>query len=185
MKKTILFILLTTTLFSQANTYIGLGYQLYNEDYSYGDQNALNTSDQAIKFKIGYADRRAYSVEVSVDYIPHSGSDNPDLGKAKYGFNIALGKSFDWDIYILPYFKAGFGFGILDNSSEPLPSLTYGSFDLGTGIYFPINDSWDLELGYEYKHLTYENKTQTGEIDYSLNYRSHVNTIYTGVNFRF
>ena len=185
MKKTILFILLTTTLFSQAQRYMGLGYNLYNEDYSYNNQNVANTSDNAVKFKIGYADRKAFGVEASFDYIMHSQSDNPELGKAKYGFNIALSKAFDWNIYLLPYLKAGFGVGIIDNRSDSLPSLTYGSFDLGAVVYFPFNDSWDIEIGYEYKYLTYENKKQSGEIDYSLNYRSHVNTIYTGVNFRF
>ena len=162
---------------------MGLGYDLYTESYTASASSLPSSTDNAVKLKVGYGIREAYAVEFSLDYVDHASYEEaPQTGKAKYGFNIALMKAFDWNIFINPYIKAGFGAGILDNQGKKDKSLTYGSFDLGTGIFIPINSSYDIELGYEYKHLTYQK-----EDDQKLTEKneSNVNTIYLGINVRF
>lgn len=183
MKKTILFALLTTSLFAEAKIYMGLGYSLYNESYSYSASSLPDTSDNAYKLKFGYGIREAYAVEFALDYIEHASYDQaPKTGKAKYAFNIALMKSFDWGIYINPFVKVGFGAGIIDNRGTTNPSLTYGSFDMGTGFFIPVNDFSDFEIAYEYKNISYEKQNQ---LDSTIQNSSHVNSLYFGYNIRF
>lgn len=178
LKKAILFILLTSSLFAEAKLYMGTGYTLYNEHFNTPE---ADITDSAAKLKFGYGIREAYSVEFSVDYINHASTDNVALGKAKYGFNIALIKAFDFDTFLNPYVKAGFGTGIMDNSDNNNSSLSYGSFDLGTGVYIPINENFDVEIGYEYRNLSYEKQNKNS----ATKYASNVNTLYLGVNVRF
>ncbi len=182
MKKLLLLLLLTSSLFAEAKIYMGIGYNLYSESYTNESMDSVSLSDNALKFKVGYGVREAYAVEFSLDYIDHASySDMPEIGSAKYGFNVALIKAFDFGIYVNPYLKAGFGTGIIDNLGKPEKSLSYGSFDFGTGFYIPIDKSLDIEIGYEYKNATYEKE----DLDSSRNNTSNVNTFYLGINTRF
>lgn len=179
MKKLLLTLLLGASLFADAKIYMGLGYENYNESYINTD---LSTSNNALKVKAGYGVRDAYAVEFSLDYIDNSTRNSDTPFKAKYGFNVALLKAFDWGIYINPYFKAGFGAGIIDNrDNAALKSNTYGSFTLGTGFFIPITETYDLELSYLYNNLSYE-KNDTTQSDFK---RSHINILYFGFNTRF
>ena len=183
MKKIILFSLLCTSLFAEAKVYMGLGYSLYSESYSYSASNLPDTTDNALRLKFGYGIREAYAVEFAFDYIEHASyNETPEAGKAKYGFDIALMKAFDLGIYINPFVKIGFGAGIIDNFGKAQPSLSYGSFDLGTGFFIPINDYSDFEIAYEYKNLSYEKQD---ELDSTIQNASHVNSLYFGYNVRF
>jgi len=183
LKKTILFALLTTSLFAEAKIYMGLGYSLYNESYSYSASILPDTSDNAYKLKFGYGIREAYAVEFALDYIEHASYDQaPETGKAKYAFNIALMKAFDWGIYINPFVKVGFGAGMIDTEGTTNPSLKYGSFDMGTGFFIPVNSFSDFEIAYEYKNISYEKQNQ---LDSTIQNSSHVNSLYFGYNVRF
>ncbi len=183
MKKIIFFALLTTSLFAQSKMYMGLGYSLYNESYSYSASDLPSTSDNAYRLKFGYGIREAYAVEFSLDYIEHASYDQTqETGKAKYAFNIALIKAFDWGIYINPFVKVGFGAGIIDNFEQEEPSFTYGSFDAGTGFFIPVNNFSDFEIAYEYKNLSYEKHSQ---LDSIVQNSSHINSLYFGYNIRF
>ncbi|MDF1882430.1 outer membrane beta-barrel protein [Sulfurimonas sp. SAG-AH-194-C21] len=183
MKKIILFTLLATSLFAQAKVYMGLGYNLYNESYSYSASALPDTSDNALRLKFGYGIRESYAVEFALNYIEHASyNETPEAGKAKYGFNIALMKAFDLGIYVNPFIKIGFGAGVIDTSGLSTQSLAYGSFDAGTGFFIPINDFSDFEIAYEYKNLSYEKQD---ELDSTIQNASHVNSLYFGYNIRF
>jgi len=134
----------------------------------------LSENEDALRFKIGYGDRKSYAVEFSIDYI------NTD--PKKYAFDVALLKAFDWGIYINPFVKAGFGAGILDNRDNENKSLTYGSFNLGAGLFLPLGEHFDVELSYEYKNRSFE---KVNELDGTESRTSHVNLGYLGVNARF
>jgi hypothetical protein len=144
--------------------------------YSNAQTNLANssveqtTSTDLLRVKAGYGIRESYAVEFSMDYI------NSD--PKKYAFDINLIKAFDWDIYVNPFVKVGFGAGMLDKGENNDKTLTYGSFNLGTGIYIPINESYDIELSYEYKNRSFEKENDESRT-------SHVNVIYLGVNLRF
>lgn len=94
-------------------------------------------------------------------------------------------KAFDFGIYINPFVKIGFGTGMSNDlviQDSNVTSLTYGSFDLATGFFFPINEYSDIEFAYEYKYLSYQ-KQDT--LDSTISNNSNVNTLYIGYNIRF
>ena len=183
MKKILFITLLASSLFAQAKIYMGFGYNLYSESYSYSASALPDTVDNALRLKAGYGIRDSYAVEFSLDYIDHAQyAQNKQTGKAKYGFNVSLLKAFDFGIFINPYIKAGFGTGIIDNFGEAEKSLTYGSFDLGTGFFIPMGEDYDIEVAYEYRNLSYQKQDQ---LNSTIQNRSHVNTAYLGINLRF
>lgn len=182
MKKIIpLLLFLSSLLFADAKVYLGTGYAYNSETISYN--NTTKTVDNnALRLKIGYGDIKAYAIELSFDYIDNNSAifDNDD-GK-KYEFNVELLKAFDFGIYINPFFKAGFGSGYLETPADQYNgSLSYGSFNLGTGFFLPINKHVDFECTYEYKNLSYQS------LDDTTNNKptSNVNILYLGVNYRF
>lgn len=188
MKKIILLGLILTSLYSnqtadKAKVYVGMSGGYMNEVFD--DAKETTGSAEMAKIKIGYGIRTAYAVEFSMDYLKNTSnvfSTSPSKDGDKYGVNVELIKGFDWDIFINPYFKAGFGTGIFDIHSEysTKKSLNYSSFNLGLGFFIPINEHLDFEVGYDYKYVSYE---KLREIDGG--YSSNMNGVYIGVNARF
>jgi hypothetical protein len=178
LKKIILFLLLITSLYADAKVYMGVSGGYLNESVS--NDESTSASSETAKFKIGYGQREAYAVEFSIDYIKNETTIFSTTGEDsdKIGMNVELVKSFDWDIYIIPYFKAGFGSGTFDIKSDDGDSINYGSFNLGLGFFVPINEHFDFEVGYDYKYVSYEEISDT-----QLN--SHMNGAYAGFNVRF
>jgi len=184
LKKLILLLLLISSLFAEAKVYVGVSAGVFNETFSNID---ASTSSAMSTVKIGYGNIKSYAVEFSLDYAYNRSkifSSSPDVSKDgdKYGFNINLLKSFDWDIYVLPFVKVGFGTGILNIDRILQKDLSYGSFQLTLGTFVPISKSFDLELGYELRSTTYKG------IDYiatKTSYDSVSNIAYMGINYRF
>ena len=185
MKIIILFLLLINTLFAEAKVYIGSNYGTFEEKFT--NDIEATSSTQIAKVKLGYGIREAYAIELSLEYIKNqskifSSDSEVDTDGNKYGVNVDLIKAFDLDILILPYLKAGFGSGWFDIQRELQNRLFYSSFNLGTGIFIPINKNLDLELGYEYKYVSYESIDTIAD---KLNYTSNINVVYFGFNVRF
>jgi len=185
LKKIILFLLLVSSLFGEAKVYLGSNYGSYEENFT--NEIDAQSSTQVIGIKAGYGVREAYAVEIDLEYIdtqskifsstPSSVSD----GK-KYGMNINFLKAFDFGIYILPYLKVGVGAGTMNIERTLQNRLYYGSYNVGSGIFIPLGDSYDLELGYNYKYTTYKSIETIAE---KIMYESHVNIAYLGINVRF
>ena len=173
--------LFISSLYADAKIYVGAGTGLFNEKFS--SIEATNDSNLA-SIKIGYGRRDSYAVEFSVDYIGKDSNIYSSNDGDKIGYNIDLIKAFDLGIYINPYLKAGFGAGYFNVTSDRIDDINYGSFNLGFGTYIPINESFDFEVGYSYRNTSYERSDTRSSSD-SKSYLSHVNIIYTGVNFRF
>ena len=170
MKKILLFLLITSALYSEGKVYMGASYGSFNESFS--DDTRKTNANPSIKVKIGYGVREAYAVEFSLDYTQ---VDANSTEVNRYGLNVDLVKAFDLP-YVNPFFKAGFGTGYVDT---PKDRLTFGSFNLGTGIFIPLNEHSEIEIAYDYKYIAYERSDNEKEIN------SHVNLIYAGVNVRF
>ena len=176
---------MTSILYSDAKIYMGVGGGTYSETLD--DTDSTTISANMARIKIGYGDREAYAIEFSVDYVDNSEkfidingtvADGP-----RYGLNVELVKAFDFGIYINPFVKAGFGMGYTEitiNGAED--SLSYGTFNLGLGTYIPINEHLDLELGYDYKYISYQRLEQSNE---ATTLKSMAHTGYIGVNVRF
>ena len=176
MKKIALLAFLLSSLYADAKFYTGVAYGLLNEKFS--NETAKANEVSVAKIKVGYGDIAAYAVEFSLDFS-ETDSDFLSAETAKrYDFNIDLIKAFDYDIYVNPFFKVGVGTGFLDTTDNG--KLSFGSFKVGAGTFVPITDSVDIEVGYEYKYLSYEKATNL-----HISEQSHVNILYLGANFRF
>ena len=181
MKQIILLTLFSLSLCAETTFYIGTGYGYHNETYS--DQNNVSHTNSAnmIALKVGYGQREAYAIEFTTGYIANKDKliDNSDAHK--YDFSVDFIKAFDFDIYILPYLRAGIGTGLLKSDIDADGDLTYGTFNLGTGVFLPLSKHFDFEVGYNYKYLTYEKLHDESTYIPS----THVNIIYIGINARF
>ena len=185
MNKIILFLLLVSSLYSEAQVYMGMNYGTYDESFN-NDVEAFSSSETAT-LKIGYSDRDTYGVEFSLDYTPNSSklfSSNADTKTDgdRYGLNVSLSKAFNYDIYVLPYIKGGFGAGFLDVDRKVEDRLYYGSFNIGGGVMLPVNENFDFELGYEYRYTSYQAIDMIAE---QVVFTSNVAIAYLGVNVRF
>jgi len=183
LKKLLFILLYVSALYSQSYFYVGTSLGAYHESFENQDDVTLNTSIANVK--VGYGKRKAYAIEFSFDYIPNKSKIFSSSGKYdgdRYGFNLALIKSFDYDIFVLPFIKAGFGSGYMHIQRSIQDKLSYGSYNLSGGIFIPLDKSFDIELGYEYRYTSYQTINTIAD---RIDYKSHVNFIYTGINFRF
>ena len=184
MKQLLLILLFIPSLYADAKVYIGLGGGGFSESFHQID---ASSSSEMASVKVGYGDRKAYAVEFSIDYYKNSSkifssSNDTTTDGNKIGFNINLMKSFDFNIYVLPYIKVGFGTGYLDIQRELQDRLTYGSFQGSLGVFLPLNDHFDFEVAYEVRENTYE---AIDTIDTKTAYKSTTHLAYVGVNYRF
>jgi hypothetical protein len=182
LKKIILLLLtLSSLLLAESKIYLGLGYGYNSENISYAS-TSKTINENAARLKIGYGDRKAYAVELSFDYIDNNSQIFAVNDGKKYGFNVELLKAFDFGIYVNPFLKAGFGAGYLETNADVTnKSLTYGSFNLGAGVFIPIGESFDIELAYENKNVSYQKPDST----YNDNPTSNLHVGYVGFNIRY
>lgn len=182
MKKIILFsLLMASFLYSDAKIYMGAGGGIYNETLD--DTASTSISANMARIKVGYGVREAYAIEFSVDYIDNSEVLFAVDDGVRYGLNIELIKAFDWDIYVNPFVKVGFGMGYMETTVKAgEDSLSYGTYNLGLGTFIPVNEHLDFELGYDYKYTSYQKLQQLSDADIQ---KSMSHTGYIGVNVRF
>ncbi len=180
MKKIILFLALLTSIYADAKLYAGFNVGYFNE--SFGDKLDATNSTLQTSFKIGYGEQKAYAVEFSVDWVKNDSKIFSNKDGDKYSINVDLVKAFDLHKYINPFFKIGIGGGNMTIDRKLQNRVNFSSFNLGTGIFIPINTTVDIEIGYSYKYLTYE---KIDRIISSISYKSQVNVLYSGFNIRF
>ena len=182
MKKIILSLfLISSLLYAKSTIYLGTGYAYNSETVSY-NSNEETIDNNAARIKIGYGDINAYAIEFSLDYIDNKSSIFDSNDGKKYGFNVELLKAWNFNIFMNPFIKAGFGAGYLETPADVNnASLTYGSWNLGCGVFIPLNEHFDIEIAYEHKNVSYQ-KLDNNE---STNPTSSLNIGYIGINFRF
>lgn len=185
MNKILLLLVMFSSLYSEAKFYIGTNYGTFNE--SFNEDTEAYSSSEMLTLKMGYAQRETYGIEFSLDYTKNNSkifSSNIDMKTDgdRYGLNVALSKAFDYNIYILPFIKAGFGAGFLDIDRVLDDRLFYGSFNVGAGVLLPVNDNFDFELGYDYRYSSYEAIDMVTE---KLLYTSNIGVAYFGFNIRY
>lgn len=182
MKKILILLLLITSLYSydDAKIYTGLNVGYFNENF----RNNLDAQSSSVmsSFKLGYGVQKAYAVEFSIDLVKNKSKIFSNNDKDKYAINVDFVKAFDTYRYINPFFKVGFGAGSLKVNREVQYKLNFGSFNIGAGLFIPINKSFDFEVGYNYRYLSYE---KLDIITDTISQESHVNYAYVGFNVRF
>jgi len=184
LKKTLLFLLFISSLYAKEGSfYIGSSYGAYNELFD--TQTKVESSSAIANIKVGYGLRKSYAVEFSLDYTKNKSKIFSSSGASdgdKYGFNLDLVKSFDYDIYIFPFVKAGFGAGTMKIERSLQKKLSYGSYNLCGGFFLPLGKTYDLEFGYQYRYVSYQ---AINTITQRIKYKSHANIAYAGFNIRF
>ncbi len=174
-------LLLSSTIFAESSLYMGAGYTYINESVTL-ENISKNANNNGAKLKIGYGEQTAYAIEFSLNYIDNNSVLLSTADKEKYGFDIELMKAWDFDIYAIPFVRVGFGAGRMSSTARTnSKAISYGSFNGTLGTLLPISESFELELAYEYKHLSYQ-KTDSNS---SSSPSSHQNGIYVGINYRF
>lgn len=176
MKKLLILIALSSALFAEAKIYVGAGVGFLHEKLDNSDAKTYNHG----KLKVGYGDIGAYAVEVSFDYTQKDNKTSTYNVSDSYGINIELLKAFNFDTFFNPYLKAGFGFGYYKSDEADANSMHYGNFIFGTGVFIPFSEHYDLQLGYEYKTISYEKAK-----DEQNNISSNAHIGYVGINVRF
>lgn len=173
-------LLLSAAVFAEASFYMGAGYTYVKETANL--TNSPSISNNGAVIKLGYGEQKAYAIELSMNYIDNNSSLLSSDDQEKYGFDIELMKAWDFDIYALPFVRVGFGAGKMKSSARTgKNAITYGSFNATLGTLIPLGDSFELEIAYEYKNISY----QKADSDASTFPKSHQNGIYTGINYRF
>ena len=178
--KKLIFVLLVplATLLAEAHIYIGAmagyGYEKLSND--------TKSSGESFKLKAGYGDRRAYAFELSYMYTKNSAKIFSECETDKISFSADLIKSFDLHKDFIPYVKAGFGAGYLKTSRPYQNTLNFGSFGLGLGVLYAIDEHIDIELSYEYRNVNYESIDLIAQ---TLMLESDLQNSYLGINYRF
>ena len=173
-------------LLAEAKVYVGTNLGVEHENYT-NDVKAKALSPIA-NIHVGYGVREAYSIQFGLEYVdlkPDTSVQNINLDGKKYGLNVSFIKAVDLDIFILPYAKVGFGAGFFE-PTEPSSTnkrLNYGSYNIGTGFYIPLNKKFDFEVGYDYKYISHEATDKERPSETSN--KSHISILYIGFNARF
>lgn len=182
MKKIILSLLFSSFLFGDAKIYLGVSSGIAEENFTSSD---ATSSSKFINLKFGYGIRESYGAAIALEYLKNeskifsTGSQNDG---DKFSVNLELVKAFDFDIYLLPFIKAGFGAGFLKVDRTIDNKISFGSFNLGTGVLIPINNDFDFEFGYKYKSLSYEGLDLIAS---EVVHTSKSNSPYFGFNIRY
>lgn len=179
MKTLLFFMLLVSSLYSDAKIYTGVNYGYYDESFT---NLEAQSSNQLASIKLGYGKRQAYAIEFSLDYLQNDSKIFSAGDTNKYTFNIELIKAFKVAKYLNPFVKVGFGIGGLQIKRELQSTFSYGTFNIGFGTYIPLSEHFDFELGYMYKSISYEKLDTIVE---KKSYKSDMNMFYTGFNVRF
>jgi len=168
-----------SSLYADAGFYIGANVGGVNEIFkNYDDKKSTM---QRTTLKAGYGDIKAYAIEFTLEQTISNEEILSKKDSNRYSFNVELLKAFDFDTFVNPYIKAGFGSGALKISDEKQDKLRFGSYNLGVGTFVPLKYGFEVEVGYSYRYFSYEKiESRNNKV-----YKSHQNSIYTGVNYRF
>lgn len=168
-------------MYSDAKIYFGANYGLHYETFEAKAQKAYSNTN-ALGLKVGYGNRDDYAFEFSLDATKNEANVISENDSQKYALNIELLKAFDFDLFFNPFVKIGFGAGYLSVDRETASTINFGSFNFGTGIFIPLSESTDIELGYIYKSISYE---KFNLLDEKAELQSSQHGAYAGFNFRF
>ena len=132
--------------------------------------------------KFGYGDRRAYGVELVLDYIDNKSNIFSNDDKRRLGADIMFIKAYNLTKYFYPLFRAGIGAGEMHVDRKLESKIAYSSYNLGAGAYIPLGEHFEIEATYEYRYTSYQSVDLVAD---KLKLQSHINQIYFGVNYRF
>ncbi len=179
----ILFVLslLYVSLFAEAAGYIGLSVEDSTEFFVLNDRT-VHASTPQYKIKAGYGDIGSYAVEAAFSYMDYATDVFSSKDGAALMLDITLFKGWDVGYNLYPYLDAGIGMGNMKVERQLEDSLAFSSFNFGGGIRYVINQTYDFDLGFNYKIRTWQTVSLVSE---GVNVTSHLVNPYIGINYHF
>ncbi len=179
----ILFVLsfLYLSLFAEAAGYIGLSVEDSTEFFVLGDRT-IDASTPQYKIKAGYGDIGGYAVEAAFSYMDYATDVFSVNDGAALMLDITLYKGWDVGNNFYPYLDVGIGMGDMKVQRQLEESLTFSSFNFGAGIRYVMNETYDFDVGLNYKLRSWQTiSLVSDEIDVT----SHLVNPYIGINYHF
>lgn len=179
----ILFVLpfLYLSLFAEAAGYIGLSIEDSTEFFVLSDRT-VDASTPQYKIKAGYGDISGYAVEAAFSYMDYATNVFSSNDGEALMLDITLFKGWDVGYNLYPYLDVGIGMGDMKVERQLEESLTFSSFNFGGGIRYVINNTYDFDIGLNYKLRTWQTISLVAD---SVNVTSHLVNPYIGINYHF
>ena len=180
----ILFILsfLYLSLFAEAAAYIGFSIEDSTEFFVLEDKDPVDASTPQYKIKAGYGDIGGYTVEASFSYMDYATNVFSENDGAALMLDITLYKGWDVGYNLYPYVGVGIGMGDMEVDRQLESSLTFSSFNFGAGLRYVISNTYDFDLGVNYKLRTWQTISLVAD---NINVTSHLVNPYLGINYHF
>lgn len=96
--------------------------------------------------------------------------------------DITLYKGWDAGYDLYPYLDIGIGMGNMNVDRVLEDSLTFSSFNFGGGVRYVINETYDFDIGLNYKLRTWQTISLVAE---QVEVTSHLVNPYIGINYHF
>ena len=173
--------LLYLSLFAEAAGYIGLSIEDSTEFFVLDDRT-IDASTPQYKIKAGYGDIGGYSVEAAFSYMDYATNVFSENDGMALMLDITLFKGWDVGYNFYPYLDVGIGMGDMKVERQLEESLTFSSFNFGGGVRYVINNTYDFDLGINYKLRTWQTISLVSE---KVNITSHMVNPYIGINYHF
>jgi len=184
MRTLLLLSLFFFSLLAEPAGYIGISIEDSTELFLL-DGETRDASAPQYKVKAGYGDIAGYAVEASFSYMDYKtnifSAPTGDDGAALM-LDITLYKGWDLGYDLYPYLDVGIGMGDMRVDRQLEDSLTFSSFNFGGGIRYVINNTYDFDIGLNYKLRTWQTISLVSE---KVDVTSHLINPYIGINFHF
>jgi len=179
----ILLVLLTLyiSLFADKKGYVGFSIEDSTEYFAVGERDQFASAPQ-FKIKGGYGDISGYAVEASFSYMDYAQNVFSENDGAALMLDITLYKGWDVGYSLYPYLGVGIGMGDMKVDRQLESSLTFSSFNFGGGLRYVISNTYDFDIGLNYKLRTWQTISLVAD---KINVTSHLVNPYIGINYHF
>jgi len=174
--------LLYLSLFAEHKAYIGLSIEDSTEFFVLEGKDPVNASAPQYKIKGGFGDIGGYAVEASFSYMDYKSNVFSDNDGAALMLDISLFKGWDVGYNLYPYLDVGIGMGDMKVKRELEDSLSFSSFNFGGGLRYVISQTYDFDIGLNYKLRTWQTISLVSE---GVHVTSHLVNPYIGINYHF
>ena len=169
------------SLFAEASAYIGISIEDSSELFVLNN-NSMSASTPLYKIKAGYGDIGGYAVEAAFSYMDYATNVfSPNDGPALM-LDLTLYKGWDVGHNLYPYLDVGMGMGDMKVERQLEKSLAFSSFNVGAGIRYVIDRTYDFDFGVSYKFRSWQTISLVAE---EVDVTSHVLNPYIGINYHF
>jgi len=172
---------LYVSLFAEAAGYIGLSIEDSTEFFVL-DERTVNASTPQYKIKAGYGDIGGYAVEAAFSYMNYATNVFSTNDGAALMLDITLFKGWDVGHNLYPYLDVGIGMGDMKVERQLEESLSFSSFNFGGGVRYVISNTYDFDIGLNYKLRTWQTISLVSE---QVKVTSHLVNPYIGINYHF